>query len=155
VSPQIRLMIAIRLSWLCKLGFLGKRKSTYTCLGMGEEHTVKTKEREIRFLERLRAQFSKQIRVHSSQGSAIITVHIAEGKDSPYSEKIVCTTRGRHDFQGRSMYSSYCTSWHDSRDRFCAFIVVDCYLYSDTISQKSRCYLVGTCGQLKLVGTNF
>jgi hypothetical protein len=55
VSPQIRLMIAIRLSWLCKLGFLGKRKSTYTCLGMGEKHAVKIKEREIRFLESLRA----------------------------------------------------------------------------------------------------
>ena len=26
MSPQIRLMIAIRLSWLCKLGFLGKRE---------------------------------------------------------------------------------------------------------------------------------
>jgi hypothetical protein len=46
VSPQIRLVIAIRLSWLCTLGFLGKRKSTYTCLGMGEEHTEKTKERD-------------------------------------------------------------------------------------------------------------
>jgi hypothetical protein len=80
VSPRIRLTIAIRLSWLCKLGFLGKRKSTYTCLGMGEEHTVKTKEREIRFLESLRAQFSKQIRVHGSQGSAIITVRTTEGK---------------------------------------------------------------------------
>jgi hypothetical protein len=26
MSPQIRLMIAIRLSWLCKLGFLGKKR---------------------------------------------------------------------------------------------------------------------------------
>jgi hypothetical protein len=26
MSPQIRLMIAIRLSWLCKLGFVGKRE---------------------------------------------------------------------------------------------------------------------------------
>jgi hypothetical protein len=26
MSHQIRLMIAIRLSWLCKLGFLGKRE---------------------------------------------------------------------------------------------------------------------------------
>jgi hypothetical protein len=26
MSPQIRLMISIRLSWLCKLGFLGKRE---------------------------------------------------------------------------------------------------------------------------------
>jgi hypothetical protein len=26
MSPQVRLMIAIRLSWLCKLGFLGKRE---------------------------------------------------------------------------------------------------------------------------------
>jgi hypothetical protein len=46
VSPHIRLMIAIRLSWLCKLGFLGKRKSTYTWLGMGEKHKEKTKERD-------------------------------------------------------------------------------------------------------------
>jgi hypothetical protein len=33
VIPRIRLMIAIRLSFLCKLGFHGKRESTYTCLG--------------------------------------------------------------------------------------------------------------------------
>ena len=78
MSPHIRLMIAIRLSWLCKLGFLGKRESTYTCLGMGEKHTVNTKEREIRFLESLREQFSKLIRVHDSQGSAIIIVHTVE-----------------------------------------------------------------------------
>jgi hypothetical protein len=26
MSPQIRLKIVIRLSWLCKLGFLGKRE---------------------------------------------------------------------------------------------------------------------------------
>ena len=51
MSPRIKLTIAIRLSWLCKLEFLGKRESTYTCLRMGEKHTVKTKEREIRFLE--------------------------------------------------------------------------------------------------------
>jgi hypothetical protein len=48
MSPQIRLMIAIRLSWLCKFGFLGKRESTYTCLEMGEKNTEETKrEREI------------------------------------------------------------------------------------------------------------
>jgi hypothetical protein len=53
VSPRIRLVIAIRLSWLCKLGFLGKRESTYTCLGMGEKHIEKTKrERETNFREK-------------------------------------------------------------------------------------------------------
>jgi hypothetical protein len=58
VSPQIRLMIAIRLSWLCKLGFLGKRESTYTCLGnkKNTQRTHKRKEREIRFLERFLEQ---------------------------------------------------------------------------------------------------
>ena len=79
MSPHIRLVIAIRLSWLCKLGFIWKRESTYTCLGMGETHVVKTKEREIIFLESLRAQFSKKIRVHSSQNSEIIIVHTIEG----------------------------------------------------------------------------
>jgi hypothetical protein len=33
VIPQIRLLIDNRLSWLCKLEFLGKIESTYTCLG--------------------------------------------------------------------------------------------------------------------------
>jgi hypothetical protein len=45
VSPQIRLMISIRLSWLCKLGFLGKRESTYTCLGNKKNTQEKRRER--------------------------------------------------------------------------------------------------------------
>jgi hypothetical protein len=37
---------------------------------------------------------------------------------------------------------------------FVHLLLFVCYLYSETISQKSGC-LVGTCGQLKLAGTNF
>jgi hypothetical protein len=53
VSPHIRCMIAIRLSWLCKLGFLGKRENTYTCLGnkKNTQRRHKRKEREMKFLE--------------------------------------------------------------------------------------------------------
>ena len=81
MSPQIRLMIAIRLSWLCKLGFLGKREEyIYMLRNVRRTHSKDKGEREIRFLESLRAQFSKQIRVHGSQGSAIITVLIEEGR---------------------------------------------------------------------------
>ena len=134
MSPQIKLMIAIRLSWLCKLGFLGKRKSTYTCLGMGEEHTVKTKEREIKFLESLRAQFSKLIRVHDSQGSAIITIRIAEGRT------IRIVRRKSVQQEGGTISKKEVYTIHTvlagmlSEEDFCAFIVVVCYLYSDTIS---------------------
>jgi hypothetical protein len=42
-----------------------------------------------------------------------------------------------------------------SKADFCSFIASICYLYSDRISQKSGCCLVGTCGQLKLADTNF
>jgi hypothetical protein len=58
VISWIRLMIAIRLSWLCKLGFLGKRESTYTCLGIGEKHTKKTQERD-QISREFRAKFPK------------------------------------------------------------------------------------------------
>jgi hypothetical protein len=63
VSPQIRLMIAIRLSWLCKLGFLGKRESTYTCLGnkKNTQRRHKRKEREIIFLESLEQSFQSKL----------------------------------------------------------------------------------------------
>jgi hypothetical protein len=37
---------------------------------------------------------------------------------------------------------------------FCAFIVAVCYLYSDDFLEIGL-LLVGTCGQMKLVGMNF
>jgi hypothetical protein len=46
MSPQIRLMIAIRLSWLCKLGFLGKReKYIYMLRDMRKTHRRKDERR--------------------------------------------------------------------------------------------------------------
>jgi hypothetical protein len=45
VSPHSRLMIAIRLSWLCNLGILGKRESTYTCLE-NKKNTRRTHKRK-------------------------------------------------------------------------------------------------------------
>jgi hypothetical protein len=45
MSPQIRLMIAIRLSWLCKLGFLGKReKYIYMLRDMRRTHQRRREE---------------------------------------------------------------------------------------------------------------
>jgi hypothetical protein len=53
MNPQIRLMIAIRLSWLCKLGFLGKRKEYIYMLRDMRKNTEKTRGVELeRLLER-------------------------------------------------------------------------------------------------------
>ena len=46
MSPQIRLMIAIRLSWLCKLGFLGKReKYIYMLMDVRKTHWRRREEK--------------------------------------------------------------------------------------------------------------
>jgi hypothetical protein len=46
MSPQIRLMIAIRLSWLCKLGFLGKReKYIYMLRDVRKTHRIRREEK--------------------------------------------------------------------------------------------------------------
>ena len=53
MSPQIRLMIAIRLSWLCKLGFLGKReKYIYMLSDVRKKTPEKTRGEVERLLER-------------------------------------------------------------------------------------------------------
>jgi hypothetical protein len=47
MSPQIRLMIAIRLSWLCKLGFLGKREK-YIYMLRDVRRTHRRRQEELR-----------------------------------------------------------------------------------------------------------
>jgi hypothetical protein len=93
--------------------------------------------------------------VHGSQGSAIITVRTTEGR------KVRIVRRQSLQQEGgmisKEEVRTVCivlASMIPKAD-FCAFIVVVCYLYSDKISQKSGCCLIGTCGQLKLAGTNF
>jgi hypothetical protein len=47
MSPQIRLMIAIGLSWLCKLGFLGKREEyIYMVRNVRRKHSKDKGERD-------------------------------------------------------------------------------------------------------------
>ena len=85
--------------------------------------------------------------MHSSQGSVIITVctvkrQSVQQEGGTISKEEVCTVH--IVLVGMILETD-----------LCAFIVVVCYLYSDMISHKSSCCLIGTCGQLKLAGTNF
>jgi hypothetical protein len=66
MSPQIRLMIAIRLSWLCKLGFLGKReKYIYMLRDVRKTHR---RRREEKLRDCLREESEHQ-EAHDSQES--------------------------------------------------------------------------------------
>ena len=66
MSPQIRLMIAIRLSWLCKLGFLGKREK---CIYMLRDmRRTQRRRREEKLRDCLREESEHQ-EGHDSQES--------------------------------------------------------------------------------------
>ena len=80
MSPQIRFIIAIRLKLVMQVRVSWEKRRLHIHAQEWEKNTQKRQRREIKFLESLRAQFSKQIRVHGSQGSAIITVRTTEGR---------------------------------------------------------------------------
>jgi hypothetical protein len=93
--------------------------------------------------------------VHGSQGSAIITVRTAEGRTVRTVRRQSVQQEGGTISKEEVRTIRIVLVGTILEANFCAFIVVVCYLYGDTISQKSGCCLIGTCGQLKLVDTNF